>query len=195
LIAGGIGGSAVLAMSSWSSAVAASAPFVHGVASGDPLPFAVVLWTRVTPSVEAAPGSGLGPVVDVDWEVASDAAFTAVVASGSTTAGPDSDHTVPVDATGLGAATTYWYRFHALGETSPVGRTRTAAAAGTNAPVRLGVVSCANFNWGYFTGYGRLADQPGLDAVLHLGDYIYEYAPGGVLANDIPHVVRTAEPQ
>lgn len=195
LIAGGIGGGAVLALSQWNEAVAASAPFVHGVASGDPLPFAVVLWTRVTPSAEAAPGSGLGPVVGVDWEVATDAGFGTVVASGSTQAGPDTDHTVHVDATGLTPGTTYWYRFHALGETSPVGRTRTAAAVGTSAPVRLGVVSCANFNWGYFTGYGKLADQPNLDAVLHLGDYIYEYAPGGVLADDIPRVVRTAEPQ
>lgn len=195
LLATGIGGGAVLAMSQWNEAVAAQAPFVHGVASGDPLPNAVILWTRVTPSAEAAPGSGVGPVVGVDWEIATDAAFTGVVASGSTQAGPETDHTVHVDALGLQPGTAYYYRFHALGETSVVGRTKTAAAAGTAVPVRFGVVSCANYNWGHFAGYRHLANESGLDAVLHLGDYIYEYAPGGVLAEGIPASVRTAEPQ
>jgi len=195
LIATGIGGGAVLAMSQWNEAVAAQAPFVHGVASGDPLPNAVILWTRVTPSAEAFPGSGVGPVVDVDWEVATDAAFANVVASGTTDAGPGTDHTVHVDAAGLQPGTKYFYRFHAVGQTSIAGRTKTAAAAGTSTPVRFGVVSCANYNWGHFAGYRHLAAETALDAVLHLGDYIYEYAPGGVLANDIPKTVRTAEPQ
>ncbi|MCZ4500045.1 MAG: hypothetical protein JWQ74_2600 [Marmoricola sp.] len=195
LIATGIGSSAVLASSQWSEAVAATAPFVHGLASGDPLPTAVVLWTRVTPSVEATPGSGVGPVVPVVWEISATSSFSTLVASGTTSAGPESDHTVHVDATGLQPGTPYWYRFKALGATSPVGRTRTAPAPATSVPVRLGVVSCANFNWGYFTGYRHLAQQQGIDAVLHLGDYIYEYAPGGVLAEGIPKTVRTAEPQ
>ncbi|RZI79167.1 MAG: alkaline phosphatase, partial [Microbacterium sp.] len=177
LIATGVGGSAVLAMSQWSEAVAAGGPFVHGVASGDPLPTAVILWTRVTPSAEATPGSGVGPDVPVEWEVSSNALFSAIVASGSTTASAANDHTVHVDAGGLAPATAYWFRFHAQGETSPVGRTKTAAAASSSVPVRFGVVSCANFNWGYFTGYKYLANQNNLDAVLHLGDYIYEYAP------------------
>ncbi|RNL63213.1 alkaline phosphatase [Nocardioides marmoriginsengisoli] len=195
LIATGLGGGAVLAMSQWSEAVAAGAPFVHGVASGDPLPNAVILWTRITPSVEATPGSGAGPVVSVDWEVSTNASFSGIVASGTTSAGPDTDHTVHVDAGGLQPGTKYWYRFRALDATSPVGRTKTAAAPGTSTPVRFGVVSCANYNWGYFTGYQHLAQEPDLDSVLHLGDYIYEYAPGGVLAKDIPKTVRTAEPQ
>lgn len=195
LIATGVGGSAVLAMSQWNEAVAASAPFVHGVASGDPLPTAVILWTRITPSSAATPGSGVGPDVTVAWEVASDAGFSAVVASGSTIASAAHDHTVHIDAGGLQPGTAYWYRFTALGEISPVGRTKTAAAASSSVPVRFGVASCANFNWGYFAGYKHLANQADLDAVLHLGDYIYEYAPGGVLAEDIPKVVRTAEPQ
>lgn len=195
LIATGIGGGAVLAMSQWNEAVAAGGPFLHGVASGDPLPNAVILWTRVTPSAAAAPGSGVGPDVEVEWEVATDAGFGTVVASGSTTATAGSDHTVHVDAGGLSAATAYWYRFRALGQVSPVGRTKTAALASSAVPVRFGVVSCANFNWGYFTGYRYLAEQNNLDAVLHLGDYVYEYAPGGVLTDDIPKVVRTAEPQ
>lgn len=195
VLATGLGGGAVLAMNPWTEAVATQAPFVHGVASGDPLPTAVILWTRVTPSAEAAPGSGLGPVVAVDWQIATDAAFANVVSSGSTQTGPEADHTVHVDALGLQPATRYYYRFHALGSTSPVGRTRTAAAPGTSDPVRFGVVSCANYNWGYFGGYGHLAAQRDLDCVLHLGDYVYEYAPGGVLAEDIPKTVRTAEPQ
>ncbi|MET3960672.1 alkaline phosphatase D [Marmoricola sp. OAE513] len=195
LIATGVGGSAVLAMSQWNEAVAAEGPFVHGVASGDPLPNAIILWTRVTPSAAAKPGSGVGPDVSVEWEVATSAAFTTIVASGTTVAGAGTDHTVHVDAAGLTPATAYWYRFRALGVTSPVGRTKTAALASASVPVRFGVTSCANFNWGYFTGYKYLAQQDNLDAVLHLGDYIYEYAPGGVLTDDIPKVVRTAEPQ
>ena len=195
VIAGGIGGAVVLATSRWNAAVAAQAPFVHGVASGDPLPNAVILWTRITPSADAFPGSGVGPAVDVDWEIATDEAFGDVVASGTQSASSDTDHTLHVDALGLQPATTYFYRFHALGQTSPSGRTKTAAAAGASASVRFGVTSCANYNWGHFSGYRHLAEEADLDAVLHLGDYIYEYAPGGVLANDIPKSVRTAEPQ
>ncbi|MBO9520017.1 MAG: alkaline phosphatase D family protein [Nocardioidaceae bacterium] len=195
LLASGLGGGALLALGRWDEAVAAQAPFVHGIASGDPLPRQVILWTRVTPSAEAMPGSGIGPVVDVDWEVATTPAFTTIVASGSTSTGPDADHTVHVDAAGLEPATTYWFRFRALGATSPAGRTRTAALPSSNVPVRFGVVSCANYNWGYFAGYRHLAQQQNLDAVVHLGDYVYEYGPGGVLAEDVPRTVRSADPQ
>ncbi len=194
LIAGGIGGSAAaVALASWPEAVAASAPFVHGVASGDPLPHQVVLWTRVTPSVEALPGSGVGPDVNVGWEISRNEAFTQVVASGTSTATAGSDHTVHVDVPGLSPATAYWYRFSALGSTSRIGRTRTAAAPGTGAPVRFGVVSCANYDWGYFVPYRYLAGLDDLDAVLHLGDYVYEYAPGGIIG-DYPVNPRNAEP-
>src|SRR5689334_24422557 len=85
--------------------------FRHGVASGDPLPDRVVLWTRVTPTEAAQPGSGKGPRVTVRWQVAKDRRFTRVVAKGSQVTGPSRDHTVKVDAGGLSPATTYFYRF------------------------------------------------------------------------------------
>lgn len=193
LILGGIGGGASLALASWPAAVAAAAPFVHGVASGDPLPHRVMLWTRVTPSEAAFPGSGVGPAVAVGWEVALDEGFSNVVATGTATAKAARDHTVHVDVAGLNPRTTYWYRFHALGATSRVGRTRTATPAGSKHPVRFGVVSCANYDWGWFGPYRHMAATEGLDAVLHLGDYVYEYAPGGVLGG-FPKNPRNAQP-
>ncbi len=169
----------------WDTAYAARSPFVHGVASGDPLPDGVVLWTRVTPTRLATPGSGRGPDVTVTWEVARDRDFRRVVARGRRVASATHDHTVHVDVRGLRAGTTYWYRFRALDTTSPVGRTRTAPAADADVPVRLGVVSCANYDWGHFSAYRHLAGQD-VDAVLHLGDYIYEYGPDGPLGPGLP---------
>jgi alkaline phosphatase D len=153
--------------------------FLHGVASGDPLPDGVLLWTRVTPTPEAIPGSGRGPDTEVSWIVARDRALTDVVAKGSLTATAASDHTVKADLRGLEPATDYWFRFSAGGTDSPVGRTRTAPAA--DAPVanlRFGVVSCANWEAGHFAAYRHLAARGDLDAWLHLGDYIYEYGTG-----------------
>ncbi len=169
----------------WDTAYAAKAPFVHGVASGDPLPHAVVLWTRVTPNRHAQPGSGRGPAVDVRWEIATDKAFRNVAARGRSRATSRHDHTVHVDVTGLRPGRTYWYRFRALGARSPIGRTRTAPAANSDTSVRLGVVSCANYDWGFFGAYRHLAKQ-NVDAVLHLGDYLYEYGPDGPLGEGLP---------
>lgn len=164
----------------------ASAPgFVHGVASGDPLPDRVIIWTRFTPSADAQPGSGAGETVSVSWQVASDPGFASIVRGGTVTAGPDTDHTVKVDVTGLRPGTGYFYRFTALGLTSPVGRTRTAP--GTDADIarlRFGVVSCSNWEAGYFASYRHLAERDDLDAILHLGDYIYEYGRGEYGARD-----------
>ncbi|MDV6013749.1 alkaline phosphatase [Haloechinothrix sp. LS1_15] len=153
--------------------------FRHGVASGDPLPEAVVLWTRVTPTEDAYPGSGAGPRVAVHWQVATDAEFDHVVARGTVTTGGDRDHTVKVDVTGLAPGTWYYYRFRHAGETSPVGRTRTAPAAHVVPErLRMGVVSCSNWEAGLFAGYGRLADRGDVDVVVCLGDYLYEYETG-----------------
>ncbi|MDO0932429.1 alkaline phosphatase D family protein [Streptomyces sp. DG2A-72] len=153
--------------------------FLHGVASGDPLPDGVLLWTRVTPTAAAVPGSGLGPDTEVSWTVATDKAFMNVVAKGSTTATAASDHTVKADIRGLAPATDYWFRFSAGGTDSPVARTRTAPAADAAvAGLRFGVVSCANWEAGYFASYRHLAARGDLDAWLHLGDYIYEYGTG-----------------
>jgi alkaline phosphatase D len=169
------------------------AAFRHGVASGDPLPGAVVLWTRVTPRPDATPGSGVGPAVRVTWEVAADPAFRRIVGSGTVRTGPDRDHTVKVDAGGLAPATTYWYRFRCQGSVSPVGRTRTAPAENVDiARLRMAVVSCANLQAGWFTAYRHLAARTDLDLVVHLGDYLYEYAPGEYQARDV--VVRPHDP-
>ncbi|SEG91151.1 alkaline phosphatase D [Saccharopolyspora kobensis] len=188
------GGVAAIALSSAEVAVAApSDVFVHGVASGDPTPSNVILWTRVTPGPSASPGSGIGPDCAVGWEVATDPRFRRVVASGSTTTGAARDHTVKVDVAGLAPDTWYWYRFRAAGAVSPVGRTRTAPALGASVErLRFGVVSCSNWQAGYFSAYRHLADRDDLDAVLHLGDYLYEYAPGEYQARDV--VVRPHDP-
>ena len=167
--------------------------FRHGVASGDPLPDGVLLWTRVTPIPEATPGSGRGPATEVGWQVAKDREFGSVVARGTVTASVAADHTVKADVRGLRPATAYYYRFTVDGEHSPVGRTRTApahdAAAGN---VRFGVVSCANWESGYFSPYRHLAARGDLDAVLHLGDYLYEYKSGEY--PDFAYVVRPHSP-
>jgi alkaline phosphatase D len=153
--------------------------FLHGVASGDPLPDGVLLWTRVTPVPEAIPGSGTGPDTEVSWTVALDRAFTDVVAKGSTLATAASDHTVKADIRGLRPGTDYWFRFSAGGTDSPAGRTRTAPAPDAAVTgLRFGVVSCANWEAGYFSPYRHLASRGDLDAWLHLGDYIYEYGTG-----------------
>lgn len=161
------------------SAGSAARVFRHGVASGDPLPGAVLIWTRVTPTAASAPGSGRGPRVRVGWEVATDERFRHVVRRGSFATGPSRDHTVKVDVTGLEPDTSYHYRFSCAGVTSPAGRTRTAPAADASPDhLRFGVVSCANLQAGWFTAYRALAARDDLHAVVHLGDYLYEYGPG-----------------
>lgn len=159
--------------------------FLHGVASGDPLPDGVILWTRVTPTPDATPGSGRGDASSLVWEISSDQGFGSIVASGAASTDASRDHTVKVDASGLAPRTTYWYRFRvtggaAAGAVSPVGRTRTAPAADADvAKVKFGVASCSNWEAGYFGAYRHLAKRTDLDAVIHLGDYIYEYGVGG----------------
>ncbi|MGA5005652.1 alkaline phosphatase D family protein [Streptomyces koyangensis] len=181
---------ALLPLAAATTAGAAAAPrFLHGVASGDPLPDGVLLWTRVTPTEEAQPGSGAGPDTEVGWEIAADAAFSSVVARGTVTARAATDHTVKADVRGLSPATGYWFRFTAGSAVSPTGRTRTAPAASASpAGLRFGVVSCANWEAGWFSAYRHLAARGDLDAVLHLGDYLYEYATGDYPATPVrPH--------
>ncbi|MEB8340376.1 alkaline phosphatase D family protein [Streptomyces endophyticus] len=159
---------------------AAEAPaFLHGVASGDPLPDGVLLWTRVTPGADAVPGSGKGPDVRVSWEIATDKAFRQIVGRGTVTASAASDHTVKADVRGLRPATAYYFRFSVDATRSPVGRTRTTPATDASPDgLRFGVVSCANWEAGYYSSYRHLAARTDLDAVLHLGDYLYEYKTG-----------------
>ena len=143
--------------------------FTHGVASGDPLSDAVILWTRVSPDASAP--------VDVFYEVALDAAFTRRIAAGNFTTSDARDYTVKVDVSGLYPGLSYFYRFKALGVTSQVGRTRTAPVGGSR-HLRFAMMSCSSLAHGYFHAYRRVAERADLDAVIHLGDYIYEYATG-----------------
>jgi alkaline phosphatase D len=144
--------------------------FEHGVASGDPLANSVILWTKLSP------GPLAGGDLDVYLEVATDPEMTNRIAAAYYTAREDRNYCFKVEATELSPGTTYYYRFRALGLASPIGRTRTAPADETR--VRFAAVSCSNYAYGYFHGYGFLAARADLDLVLHLGDYIYEYGDG-----------------
>ncbi|CAN5424431.1 alkaline phosphatase D family protein [soil metagenome] len=153
--------------------------FQHGVASGDPRPSRVVIWTRVTPTGASTPGSGKGPKVTVAWQVAKDPHFRTVVTRGTFATSASRDHTVKLDVTGLKPATWYYYRFSHRGAHSRVGRMRTAPAAKAKPRnLRFGVVSCANLQAGWFSAYRGIAARDDLHAVVHLGDYVYEYGPG-----------------
>lgn len=184
VLQGGALGAAVLALGSLSTdqaraAVGESARagvFGFGVASGDPTATEVLLWTRVTPIPQAEPGNGLGPSSQVRWEVSTDRAFGRVVQRGGVRTDAARDHTVKVVVTGLQPYTRYWYRFTCRGATSPVGRTQTSPdEPGRTHALRLAFVSCSNYTGGFFTAYRGLAARDDLDAVLHLGDYLYEY--------------------
>ncbi|MDI6628459.1 MAG: alkaline phosphatase D family protein [Rhodococcus sp. (in: high G+C Gram-positive bacteria)] len=167
--------------------------FLHGVASGDPLPDAIVLWTRITPTPDATPGSGVGPQVSVTWRVARSSDMGDIVATGTLSTGPDSDHTVKVDVDGLSADTTYFYDFRTSDAASAVGTTHTAPANDADIDaMRFGVVSCSNWESGYFGAYRHLAARGDLDAIVHLGDYIYEYETGGFPGRD--GVIRQHSP-
>jgi alkaline phosphatase D len=143
--------------------------FLHGVASGDPLSDAVLLWTRVSPAGNAA--------VNVDYVLATDPALGNVVKRGSASTDASRDYTVKVDVGGLQPGTTYYYRFSASGGQSPVGRTKTLPA-GDAGNLRIAVTSCASLAHGFFNAYRRIAERADLDLVVHLGDYIYEYGNG-----------------
>jgi len=190
-------GGAVAVLVGSQAADAGSAVFLYGVASGDPTHTAVVIWTRVTPSADATPGSGRGDDTAVRWELAADSGFQRILRGGTASASAEHDHTVHVDVTGLHPGTEYWYRFRALGQTSPVGRTRTMPdPVGTPSQVKLGVVTCAELEWGYFTAYRHLACRDDITAVLYLGDYLYEYPAGRYDAGTTPgpSIGRTVQP-
>ncbi|QKX16558.1 alkaline phosphatase [Microbulbifer sp. YPW1] len=148
--------------------------FKHGVASGDPLQDAVILWTRATPAPATAPS---GPT-RVTWELAADNQFSNVLRRGEAETDLARDYTVKIDVQGLRPNTEYYYRFVGASEQSPVGRAKTLPQAGVE-QVKLAVFSCSNYPAGYFNAYQLAAASDDWDAVLHLGDYIYEYGSGG----------------
>ncbi|NVB37916.1 alkaline phosphatase D family protein [Pseudenhygromyxa sp. WMMC2535] len=153
----------------WEGALGPEGIFAHGVASGDPLTDALILWTRVSPA-------DADEAVEVFFEVALDPEFQQRVAADTlpspTTAARD--FTVKLDLDGLDAGTTYYYRFYAQGRVSPIGRGRTAPDAASE-HLRMALCSCASLGHGYFHAYTELAARADLDLVLHVGDYIYEY--------------------
>ncbi|WP_405410158.1 alkaline phosphatase D family protein [Streptomyces decoyicus] len=158
-------------------------PFTLGVASGDPQPGSVVLWTRLAPR-PYEPGNGMPDArVTVRWEVAYDEHFKRLAGQGRADAHPEFNHSVHIEPTGLAPDRVYYYRFRAGSWISPVGRTRTAPARSAEiSALKLAAVSCQAYHDGYFTAYKHLAEED-LDVVFHLGDYLYEYpvsAAGGV---------------
>jgi alkaline phosphatase D len=168
-----------------SKASAATARFDHGVASGDPLSDRVILWTRVSNFNDE-------PAI-VNWKIASDSGMNSVVNQGTYVTGPESDYTVKVDADKLPSGRILWFQFEIDGVLSPVGRTKTAATGSLEA-ARFAVVSCANHPYGYFHAYREIANRDDLDAVIHLGDYIYEYGMGGYATEKAEELDRIPEP-
>ncbi|MCU0269658.1 MAG: alkaline phosphatase D family protein [Acidimicrobiales bacterium] len=167
-------------------------PFTLGVASGEPHPDSVVLWTRLAPDPLA--GGGMPDAdVAVAYEVAADEGFADVVAQGTLDALPEHAHSIHLVVTGLEADRLYWYRFRAGGWDSPVGRTRTAPALGASvARLRFALASCQNWTGGYYTAYAAMADED-LDLVVHVGDYIYEGGGAGVRPHNGDEVFTLAE--
>lgn len=153
-------------------------PFYHGIASGDPLPNKVIIWTRVTPD-----STQINQSVIVNWKMATDTGMTNVVQTGVLLTDSSADFTVKVDVGGLNPNTFYYYEFQTGNFLSPRGRTKTAPTGATVDSLRFALVSCANFEAGYFNVYGSLLQRADFDAVLALGDYIYEYNTGGYSPN------------
>lgn len=147
----------------------ALAPFYHGVASGDPLADAVIIWTRVT-----TPDTG---TITGNWYFATDVNFTNTIQNGQYTTDASRDYTVKIDVQNLQPGTYYYYRFEYQGNFSLTGRTKTAPT-GSIDNLRFAVVSCSDYENGYFNAYESLNNRNDFDAVIHLGDYIYEYGVG-----------------
>ncbi|MEQ8841884.1 MAG: alkaline phosphatase D family protein [Acidimicrobiales bacterium] len=161
----------------------ANDPFPFGVASGDPLPDAVVIWTRLAVD-PMAPGAGIDlEQVPVRWEIGPDGDVS--VADGEFVTNTAHGHSVHVDVTGLEPSTDYWYRFH-VGDHTVAGMTRTAPAPGASVDsVRLAVASCMAWKSGRFTPLTHLT-QEGADAVIFVGDYIYELESGTFRDHGLP---------
>ena len=159
--------------------------FAHGVASGDPGAERVVIWTRLDDATAAE---------ELEWLVARDPQLRHVVRRGRVMADPLHDFCCKVDVGGLEPGTTYFYAFRVHGEHSVVGRTRTLPQDAVES-LRFAVAACANYQQGSFAAYARIAEMESLDAVLHLGDYIYEYADqtDGHLPFDPAHEILTLE--
>lgn len=163
------------------------APFLHGVASGDPTETSVILWTRVTPD-----STVMGNSIDVAWTIADDPNLENIIQSGMAEATMDRDFTLKLTVTDLEAGSTYYYGFEALGKHSLTGKTKTTPTDTEH--LKFGVLNCVNFQTGYFNAFHRLADRNDLDAIIFLGDLFYEYGDG-VVANSSIVADRPIEPK
>ena len=159
--------------------------FEHGVASGDPLNDGFILWTRVS--------GASGGALPVRWLIASDPDMTQVLRHGIAWTDDWSDYTVKADVRGLNPGSTFFYCFEVNNVRSPAGRTRTLPV-GAVAGASFAVVSCSNHPAGYFNVYRDIARHDDLDAVVHLGDYIYEYGPGEYATEHAETLGRIPEP-
>ncbi|QJD58359.1 alkaline phosphatase D family protein [Pseudomonas sp. gcc21] len=158
--------------------------FRHGVASGDPLQDRFIIWTRLSRL------DGRDQDLEVGWEVAADPDFEHLLHAGATVTGPAQDYTIKVDILNLQPGTRYYYRFNAQGVLSPVGISKTLPQ-GNVSQVRFAVLSCANYPAGHFHVYAEAARVDQLDAVVHLGDYLYEYGADGYATADAETLGRT----
>lgn len=162
--------------------------FNHGVASGDPLQKKVIIWTRVTPKNKNYDGD-----IIVNWQISENDDFSNIANQGSFITNQQRDFTVKEDVTGLAPGKNYYYRF-SVGDTySAIGETKTLNANGKQ-PIKLAVASCSNYPWGYFNGYRAIAESGPYDAVIHLGDYIYEYEVGTYQSPNAEKMGRLVDP-
>ncbi|WP_207539331.1 alkaline phosphatase D family protein [Sabulicella rubraurantiaca] len=172
------------------SARASGPLFTLGVASGEPRPDSLVLWTRLAPlPLEPDGGMGAAPV-ELGWELAEDEGFRRIHRSGRVTATVQDAHSVHLELDALPPGRSFFFRFHANGEVSPVGRTRTAPAPDHDAPVRFLAGGCQNWEHGLFAAWGHAAREEDIAFVFHYGDSIYERAGRPPGARGVP-VVRS----
>ena len=171
---------AAMARPAWAQTLSQGA-FTHGIASGDPLHDGVILWTRFV--------GGDGRIA---WEISEDEAFSSIAARGAAQASAASDYCVKVDARGLLPGRRYFYRFLAGSGPSLIGQTRTAPQDARS--LSVGLVSCANYAFGYFHAYGHLAARDDIDLVLHTGDYIYEYGHDEYSKDELTVAGRAFDP-
>lgn len=162
--------------------------FTHGIASGDPTQSSIILWTRAIPTDNNYNGS-----IAIGWEVATDSQFTNMVTNGFARTNSDKDYTLKVDAIGLSPGTEYFYRFMSANSMTQTGRAKTLPE-GAVSSVKLAVMSCSNYPAGFFNVYDMASNESDLDAVLHLGDYIYEYARDGYASENAASLGREVLP-
>ena len=193
----GAGAMTGLAISSqWSQRVVAAPkfsgyPFSLGIASGEPLPKSVVLWTRLVPEPFSSDGGMPQQNVPVQWQVATNDRMSHIVRSGTAIATPELAHSVHIEVRGLEPNRWYWYQFKVGNEVSPIGHTRTTPDWGDRVKqLRFAFASCQDWQNGYYSAYKHMAEED-LDLVVHLGDYIYEYGPqpGGPRQHNSPEII------